>query len=73
LSGVGAYTSISDLARAERIERGYLGRLLRPTLLAPDIVEAILDGRQPHGVGLPHFLAKVAENWSEQRAPPPGE
>ena len=68
----GRYTSISDLARAERIERGYLGRLLRLTLLAPDIVEAILDGWQPH-VGLPHFLAKVAENWSEQRAPPPGE
>jgi hypothetical protein len=42
LSGVGAYTSISDIARAERIERGYLGRLLRLTLLVPDIVEAIL-------------------------------
>ena len=41
----GRYSSISDMAAGERIERGYLGSLLRLTLLAPDIVEAILDGR----------------------------
>ena len=40
----GRYASISEMAAAERIERGYLGSLLRLTLLAPDIVEAILDG-----------------------------
>jgi hypothetical protein len=39
--------SISEMAAAERIERGYLGTLVRLTLLAPDIVEFILDGRQP--------------------------
>src|SRR4051812_22898038 len=43
----GRYASISEMAAAERIERGYLGSLLRLTLLAPDVVEAILDGRQP--------------------------
>ena len=47
------------MAEAERIERGYLGRLLRLTLLAPDIVEAILDGRQPHGLGLPRLPGSV--------------
>src|SRR5918993_5475460 len=43
----GRYASISEMAAAERIERGYLGRVLQLTLLAPDIVDAILDGRQP--------------------------
>src|SRR5215210_6324719 len=40
----GRYASISEMAAAERIDRGYLGRVLQLTLLAPDIVEAILDG-----------------------------
>jgi hypothetical protein len=35
------------MAAAERIERGYLGSLLRLTLLAPEIVQAILDGCAP--------------------------
>ena len=48
----GRYASISEMATAERIERGYLGSILRLTLLAPDIVEAILDGRQLEGLGL---------------------
>ena len=43
----GRYASISEMAAAEKIERGYLGTLLRLTLLAPDIVEAMVDGRQP--------------------------
>ena len=69
----GRYASISEMSEAERIERGYLGSLLRLTLLAPELVEAILDGRKPHGLGLPQLLAGVAKNWSEQRAPRPGE
>jgi hypothetical protein len=44
--------SISEMAEAERIERGYLGNLLRLTLLAPDIVRAILDGQ--NRAGSPH-------------------
>ena len=43
----GRYASISEMAAAERIERGYLGTLLRLTLLAPDIVEATLNGSAP--------------------------
>ena len=42
LLDMGLYASISEMAAAERIDRGYLGRILRLTLLAPDIVEAIL-------------------------------
>ena len=52
----GRYASISEMAEGERIERGYLGSLLRLTLLAPDIVEAILDGRQPADLALPALL-----------------
>src|SRR4051794_17424504 len=44
----GAYDSIAELAAAERINASYLARVLRLTLLAPEIVEAVLDGRQPH-------------------------
>ena len=43
----GHYTSITELAAAERIERGYAGQILRLTLLAPDIIEAVLNGTQP--------------------------
>jgi hypothetical protein len=63
----GRYASITELAAAERIERGYLGSLLRVTLLAPDIVEAILDGRQPNGLCLAGLAGPVPVLWSDQR------
>ena len=67
----GRYASISEMAAAEKIERGYLGSLLRLTLLAPEIVEAILDGRQPAGVTLPRLLEGVPVAWGTtcERAP----
>ena len=64
----GRYASISEMADAEKIERGYLGSLLRLTLLAPDIVEAILDGRQPATLNLPHLLEPFSPIWVTQRA-----
>ena len=63
----GRYATISEMAAAEKIERGYLGSLLRLTLLAPDIVEYILDGRQPQGVSLPRLLEPFPLAWDEQR------
>ncbi len=63
----GRYASISEMAKAERIERGYLGSLLRLTLLAPDIVEAILDGRQQEGVFLPRLMGPFPHDWAVQR------
>ena len=59
----GRYASISEMAKAEKIERGYVGSLLRLTLLAPEMVEAILDGRQPEGVTLPGLLEGVPVGW----------
>ncbi len=64
----GRYASISEIAAAENIERGYLGSLLRLTLLAPDIVEYILDGRQPPGLSLPRLLEPFPLAWDEQRS-----
>lgn len=64
---VGRYASISEMAAAERIERGYLGSLLRLTLLAPDIVEAILDGRTSATCALPALLAPIPDAWACQR------
>ena len=55
------------MAAAEKIERGYLGTLLRLTLLAPDIVEALLEGRQAEGMALPRILEPLPVAWLEQR------
>jgi hypothetical protein len=63
----GRYASISEMVSAERIERGYLGTLLRLILLALDIVEAILDGRQPEGVTLPALMKPFPLAWDGQR------
>ena len=63
----GRYSSISEMATGERLERGYLGSLLRLTLLAPDVVEALLDGRQPDGVELPSLMARFPLEWAQQR------
>jgi hypothetical protein len=64
----GRYGSLAELARAERIDRSYLARTLRLTLLAPDIVEASLNGRQPCVLALPDLLERVPSLWEEQRS-----
>jgi hypothetical protein len=61
----GAYGTLAELADAERISRSYLSRVLRLTLLAPDIVERILDGRPT--AGLAHFLKPFPVAWEQQR------
>ena len=63
----GRYTSISEMAAVEKLDRGYLGRVLQLTLLAPDIVEAILDGRQPGGLTLSSLLGPFPLEWVLQR------
>lgn len=51
----------------EKINSPYVSRVLRLTLLTPDIVEAILDGRQPHQMTLPRLMKGVAVEWEIQR------
>ena len=62
----GRYGSINEMARAEKIERGFLGKMLQLTLLAPDVVEAILHGRRSCGLGLNDLLGGVPALWCEQ-------
>lgn len=62
----GRYASISEIAQAERIECGYLGSLLRLTLLALNTVEAIIDGRSLESLNLPRLLDPFPVEWSAQ-------
>jgi hypothetical protein len=63
----GQAKSITDLAGQENVTVAYVCRLLPLTCLAPDIVEAILDGRQPKGVRLAEMLGSGPLAWEEQR------
>ena len=63
----GECASITELAAAEKIDRSYLCRVLRLTLLAPEIVEAILDGRQAEEVTLPGLMRGFPVEWEGQR------
>ena len=64
----GRAKSITDLAEQEGVTVAFVCRLLPLTCLAPDIVEAILDGRQPKGLRLAEVLGNGSLEWEEQRA-----
>jgi hypothetical protein len=63
----GRYRSAGELAEAEGVTRSFVNRLLRLTLLAPDIVEAILDGDQPKGMQLEDLTRVMLTTWDEQK------
>lgn len=63
----GRFGSLLELAEAEQINQSYLCRVLRLTLLAPPVVEAILDGRQPADLQLAALLAPLPMEWDAQR------
>jgi hypothetical protein len=62
----GTHATIAEIAAAEKINESYVGRVLRLALLAPDIVEAILDGRQPSAVTLAALMRPFPVGWREQ-------
>jgi hypothetical protein len=62
----GRYGTITELAEAEKVNQSYLCRVLRLTLLAPDIVEAVLDGRRPETM-LPKLMEPFPPDWACQR------
>jgi hypothetical protein len=64
----GEFATVQELAAAEKINASYVSRVLRLTLLAPDIVEAILDGRQAGEMTLPGLMEGVAVEWATQAA-----
>jgi hypothetical protein len=62
----GRYGSWVEIAAAQGVDPSYIARLLRLTLLAPDIVEAILDGTEPSGLSL-EKLFRAPMEWERQR------
>jgi hypothetical protein len=62
----GRFGTLAELAAAEKINASYVSRVLRLTLLAPDIVEAILDGRQPADMTLALLMQPFGVLWEEQ-------
>jgi hypothetical protein len=63
----GEFATMAELAQREGIAVSYLTRILGLTLLAPDIVEVILDGRQGSGVMLVHLMERLPIDWERQR------
>ena len=61
----GEFATIAELAEREGIASSYMTRVLRMTLLAPDLVEGILDGRQQ--LASARFLDPFPAEWSAQR------
>ena len=55
----GAVTTVTEIAAKEKINPSHVSRVPRLTLLAPDIVETILDGRQPTEIALPALIGPV--------------
>jgi hypothetical protein len=64
---VGKYASVTDIARAEKLDRTYVGDVLRLTLLAPQIVEAIVEGNSARRLALPRLLlTRCPSEWAGQ-------
>ena len=64
----GTHATIAEIATAEKINETYVGRMLRLTLLAPNIVEEILGGRQPSALTLTVLMRRFPLLWLAQRS-----
>lgn len=62
----GDFSTIQEIADAENINPSYVSRVLRMTLLAPKIVEAILAGRQPEGLTVARAMQPLSIIWENQ-------
>ena len=62
----GRYASVRELAEGDGVKPSYAAGMLRLTLLAPDIVEAILDGQQPAQITLARLLTPFPADWTWQ-------
>jgi len=63
----GQAESNSDLARKLKLDQSYIARTIRLTALAPDLVEAILEGQEPDGLSLRSLRRDLPLAWDEQR------
>lgn len=63
---------ITETAQVEKLDKGYTGRLLHLTLLAPGLIEVVLNGSPCPAIGLHRLMKAVPAVWREQ-AVEPGE
>ena len=63
----GVVSTVGEIAMREKINKSYVSRVLRLTLLGPEIVEAILDGRQAPEMTLPGLMRVFPLEWDRQR------
>lgn len=63
----GSYASAAELSKREAVNESYVCRVLRLTLLAPDLVQSILDGRQSKTLELKALLKPFPTDWAAQR------
>ena len=63
----GAVSSVADLAKALDMDNSYVVRILKLTTLAPDIIEAILNGEEPSGLSLARLVRTFPLDWERQR------
>jgi hypothetical protein len=65
----GEAIAFAALAQREGVSRSYFTRLVRLSYLAPDITQAILDGRQPRDLTPEKLLehSRLPLAWHEQR------
>lgn len=62
----GDYQTLEEIANAEKINPSYVSRLLRMTLLAPEIVETVLAGQQPVGLTMARAMQPFSCEWLKQ-------
>ena len=60
------YSTVEEIAAAEKINTSYVSRILRMTLLAPEVVEKIVDGRQPTELTLAKLMTPFPVEWKGQ-------
>ncbi len=65
----GDFSTIEEIADTENINPSYVSRVLRMTLLAPEIVEAIVAGRQPQGLTMRTVMDPFPVEWKAQIRP----
>jgi hypothetical protein len=67
LMEAGQFATVSELAATEGRNRSYVAHVLRLTLLAPDLIEAVLEGGQPKTMQLQSLVRAVPDFWDDQR------
>ena len=63
----GICSTVAEIAAAEKINTSYVSRVLRLALLAPEIIEMIVDGRQPVDLTVANFMKPFPVEWKKQK------